>query len=1648
MRMGTSMLPLKLSLLWLRSGAGERFPLARDAVRTAVTPGVKALAAAVCALAVAGFAQQAETRVRAVPVPPRAAAAERFLAERGWPAGHRRTLQRGAMRRQAVTSPGQTNPSPGQTNLGQTSLGQAGAAQTWQPLGPAAVSTPGYGLVTGRISALALDPSDATGNRLYVGTTGGGVWGSSNAGVANASGVAFTPLTDAVNALGGAADASISIGALTVQPGGTGVILAGTGDPNDVLDSYYGAGILRSTDGGATWSLIQETHDAEDGLSGQDFAFVGEGFAGFAWSTVNPQIVIAAVSQAYEGTLVDAGEAKLSYQGLYYSADSGATWHLATITDGAGNDVQGPGDGFDKPDGNAATAVVWNPVRQIFVAAVRYHGYYQSTDGVMWTRIAEQPGTGLSAALCPAAPGFTGSIACPIFRGALAVNPVTGDTFAWTVDLNNQDQGLWQDQCGRSNGVCANGAIAFSRQWSTAALESNTIEGAATIANGNYNLTLAAVPSQQDTLVMAGANDLWKCSLAAGCVWRNTSNAATCMSAQVGEFEHALAWNAANPLEIFAGNDSGLWRSMDAIGEAGPVCSSSDASHFRNLNGGLGSLAEVTSLSAAVNSPYTTMAGLGVNGAAGVKGTAAVADWPQILSGYGGPVVIDPTDGDNWYVNDEPGVAIYKCAQSSACTAADFGASPVVTDADVNLPAGAMAEPAAFLVDPLDSTQLLIGTCQLWRGPAGGGAWSAGNAVTAVLDGGSTSAGCSGDAQIRSMSALALPGGGEVVYLGMYGAADGGATLAGHVLGVMLNAGSGAGSIAATDLTLNPVTNGSGGLNAHGFDVSGVYADPHDATGKTVYVTVAGVNSPQQAVQTVYRSTDGGMHWTAVMANLPAAPANGVAVDPQNANTVYVATDQGVYFTTNAASCAQASSNCWSLLGTGLPDAPVIALSAVGGSAPALLAGTYGRGVWQTPLWSASAGLTSATANPASLSFGNQTAGTASAAQTVALTNTGSVALTVTSVTVSGAFSKIDNCVNAAVPEGGSCAIQVAFAPSAAGAQTGQVVVAGNVHGGQVTVDLDGTGTAAAVVSATPGILSFGPVVVGSTSATLPVSVSNAGGAAVPITSVAVTGPFAIANNACGTTSLAANSACAIDVEFKPVQTGPATGTLVLTDGAGTQSVELTGVGLAAPTDTLSTTALTFPATATGQLSAVQNVTITNSGGQTLTSIAASVSSGFTITNECGTQLGANANCSIGVQFAPAQQGNISGTLTVTDALRQQTVSLSGMGVAPAAIGVNPASFTFNNQQPGVASAAQTLTVTNNGGVAMANVGFQITGPAAASYSIPSTTCGAVLNSGANCTAQIVFTPAGTGAIAATLVVSSSTAGVAAVQVPLNGSGQLATAIATNPLQLSFTAVVGVGQLSAAQMVTVTNSSSYSIGPLTLAVTAPFQLAQNNCTGAMAAGGNCSAAVVFAPAAAGAATGAMTISSAAVGAAATVPLAGTGFDFALSVSGPASVTVSSGQTAHFALAITPSGSQGAFAFACGSLPAHAVCTFNPPSETLSAGVEGDVTAQIATGQSSTAARGDGGIGWRAAPLMCGVILLPFALLRGRRVLLLAVMAVILAAGVSSCTSSSGGTTTGLPNGGGESTPAGTYTIPVTISSTGVSHVVNVTLIVD
>jgi hypothetical protein len=1436
--------------------------------------------------------------------PPRVVKAERFLAQRGW-------------------KPGQTQPGVGAAHLhGRStsaasqprSQGQAQSTTSWQPLGPAAVQSLNIGLVSGRVSALALDPSDSTGNVLYVGTTGGGVWQASNAGTSNPANIAFLPLTDTLSTLSDLRDASISIGALSVQPGGTcsstggvGAILAGTGDPNDALDSYYGAGILRyaSVKGVCTWQLVQSTSDVEDNQGALDYSFLGEGFSGFAWSTVNPQLVVAAVSQAYEGTLVNAVWPTVSYQGLYYSTDSGASWHLATLSDGNGMDLQGPLDAFAAPDGNAATSVVWNPVRHLFVAAVRFHGYYQSTDGVTWTRVAAQPGSNLNlaAGFCPTNPGSTGSPACPIFRGTLAVNPITGDTFAWTVDGYNQDQGLWMDQCAASAGVCGNQTIKFAQRLNTAALETGTLYGASTILNGDYTLALAAVPSGQATLLLAGAEDLWSCSVtdsaSPGCAWRNTTNTAQSLcSAQVGEYQHALAFNPANPLEIFIGTDSGLWRSTDGIGETGSVCSTADASHFQNLNGGLGSLAEVESMAQVGATPYTLLAGLGENGTAGVKNTTGpVADWPEILGGEGGPVQIDPGNSARWYVNNQAGVSIHLCSQQDPCTPDSFGSSPVVTDADVGNDGVTMTTPAPFLVDPMDPTQLLIGTCRLWRGSAAGGGWSGANALSPILDDASANSSCNGDALIRSLAAMSLSGGREVIYLGMYGALDGGATLPGHVFSATLDSSSSAPPV-WTDLTLNPVSGDTRPMNAFGMDISSLFIDPHDATGNTVYVTVAGIQNTAEEVRTVYRSIDGGAHWASIMSNLPVAPANSLVVDPLDPSTVYVATDDGVYSTQSIASCAQASgsapTSCWAAFGSGLPYAPVTQLSAspASSSVSALVAATYGRGIWMAPLLTAGEGSTTATASPASLDFGSQGVGTTSSAQTVVLTNTGTGPLLITSITTSGDFSETDSdtapCRGQTVAAGATCSMLVTFTPTQTGSRSGVVTVGGNLSGGDLTIALSGTGTPSGAVTISPATLDFDAWPVNSTSSNLQVTAENTGAVAVSITGVTVTVPFFLASNTCtgslappSTSPSAPPASCQMKVDFAPTQAGAATGTLTFTSAAGTLTVALSGSGQSLPTDNLSPTSLTFPGTVDGQLSAAQVITLTNNGDLPLEGISIPPLSGvFQTSNKCTTQLVAHSSCDIDVVFAPVQPGNQTGTLTITDALRTQTVALSGVGLVPPSFGVSPSTLTFAAQAVGQASPAQTLTISNTGGAPMANVGFAITGPSASEFSCGSsicsaTKCGATLANGASCTVQVVFTPATVGGGTAALVISSSSPGVAAASVPLIGVGQDQNGLSVQPAQLNFS-VVAPGQTSSPQTVTVTNTGKVIANSLALQASAPFALVNNTCAASLGAVASCTVGVVFSPSVIGAFTGTLTASSSLQSAPISVPLSGTG----------------------------------------------------------------------------------------------------------------------------------------------------------------------------
>ena len=1079
--------------------------------------------------------------------------------------------------------------------------------------------------------------------------------------------------------------------------------------------------------------------------------------------------------------------------GLYDSTDAGLTWHMATVYDG-GQLVQTPVPAGASQAALAVTAVVWDPKRSLFFAAIAAHGYYSSPDGQTWRRLPNQPGVGLTAANCPVGVNGTGSANCPILRGALAVQPATGDLYALTVDANGRDQGLWQDLCNAgSHGACATASPTFANRIDNGVLElgQGQAGGSTVIVQGGYDLTLSAAPATGNgTVLFAGTVDLYRCAMSAGssvCTLRNTTNAGNGCNApaMVAPAQHALAAvaQASGAPLLFLGNDGGLWRSTDGVAQTGAACAATDASHFDNLNGPIaqgGSLAEVVGFAQDSQLPNTLLAGLGAEGSAAttIAGTSAAnaSAWPQLSAGEGGYPQLDPLNSSNWYLAIGAGVDLKLCAAGGSCSAADFLPPGTVGEAQVAQEDALLDAPT--LLDPQAAGSLLVGTCRVWRGPAqSGGGWSPANALSPAMDGSATP--CSGtSALIRSlgaggpavMAATVAQSGSQVLYAGMAGIDDGGGSLGGHVFFTGAANTTNA-HTPWTDAAYGRVVNGSLPFNSSGADVSSVVADAHDATGATVYATVMGFGSFGVDAPHVYRSTDFGAHWTDVSANLPNAPANSLAVDPNDADTVYLATDTGVYVTQAISTCATV--NCWSPLGTGLPNAPVTQLEAGAklatgdGRLGMLRAGTYGRGLWQTSLLSAvSIQTPGLSASVTVLGFAAQQGGTESAAQTLTLTSTGNSPVTISSLAITGDFVETDTCSGQTLAVGATCTVQVSFAPTSTGARSGLLTIYANIPGGQVTVSLSGTATAPADVVLTPLAVTFPATIVHQTAATQIVTISNTGGNPATLQVPTINGDFSIQGNTCGTT-LPSQTGCSVVISFTPTASGTRTGVLTVVDSAGTQTAQLSGVGDSPATDTLSPGALTFGVQQVGTTSAGQQITLTNAGDVPLLLLHATITSGdFTATNACGSSMAAHSTCAVNVSFVPTATGTRKGVLTFSDQVRMQTVALNGTGVAPPGVSLTPLNLGFGAWAVGLNSPVQTVLLTNNGGLPLAITSTAISGD----FAVASTSCGTILAVNQACSFTLFFAPAAAGARPGLLTLTDNAAG-GSQSVNLSGTG-------------------------------------------------------------------------------------------------------------------------------------------------------------------------------------------------------------------------------------------------------------------------------------
>lgn len=164
--------------------------------------------------------------------------------------------------------------------------------ESWSWMGP--------GNIGGRIRSILIHPADA--DKMWVGSVSGGIWRTINGGAS------WSPVNDFLS--------NLAVSTMAMNPTNPSIMYAGTGEGFDNSDAIQGAGVFRSSDGGANWSQLASTAD---------------------WGSVNR----LAISPG--GNIILAAR----NNGVWRSINSGASWTQTTTNQAFDID-------FHPTDGNRA----------------------------------------------------------------------------------------------------------------------------------------------------------------------------------------------------------------------------------------------------------------------------------------------------------------------------------------------------------------------------------------------------------------------------------------------------------------------------------------------------------------------------------------------------------------------------------------------------------------------------------------------------------------------------------------------------------------------------------------------------------------------------------------------------------------------------------------------------------------------------------------------------------------------------------------------------------------------------------------------------------------------------------------------------------------------------------------------------------------------------------------------------------------------------------------------------------------------------------------------------------------------------------------------------------------------------------------------
>ncbi len=585
------------------------------------------------------FAQEREERE----ADPRARQ-EWFYHQRAYPlqrtppgARLRALSQKLAMRQQELAAP-QANP-----NISNVS---------WTLVGPQPTT---YGIfssstTSGRVNAIAVDTTDATGNTLYIGGAEGGVWKTTNGGTN------WTPLTDS--------QFSLAIGSIAVDPNNHLNVYVGTGEENFNGDAYYGGGLLKSANGGTSWTQLGAA------------TFGGPLASEFGGSYIGA-IAIQPGAGANTPVLLVASQYSSGAQGfnsgIWRSTDGGNTWAfvLPTASD----------------ENSYATSVFFVSNTTAYAAIGGFgdsnNGVYESTNaGLTWTAANGSGATALitgtnagriTLVAAPSSPTtLYAAIASPSTNGLAGMFKSTNGGTAWSAiatPLGTGGGGSTNDFCG-------------TQCWYDMSMAVSPTNASLLYVGGSYGY--GVVPESGPIYMSTNGGTSW-----------SVVSPGTLSAEGVHPDIHAFAF-ANGAAKLYVGGDGGMWDTTQ-IGAT--------SLQWNNLNATLAITQFYPGASISIGNAGLSLDGTQDNGTQLYSG----GSWKWVQCGDGAWAAIDPTNSNIMWVGCAPG-----SASSDVFRSTDGGTTWAAVATGINT-----GDPVAFIpplvMDLHNPSTLYFGTNHVYQ---------------------------------------------------------------------------------------------------------------------------------------------------------------------------------------------------------------------------------------------------------------------------------------------------------------------------------------------------------------------------------------------------------------------------------------------------------------------------------------------------------------------------------------------------------------------------------------------------------------------------------------------------------------------------------------------------------------------------------------------------------------------------------------------------------------------------------------------------------------------------------------------------------------------------------------------------------------------